>query len=118
MSKENVQLFFEQVEKDEQLQEKLKSMQTENQEKAQASIVKLGKESGYDFSAEDLQQVTEEIVASMPKNEELDDSELEAVSGGSGIIIAGFVVTALVGTAVVGIAGIATAAATHGNDGE
>lgn len=107
MSKESVKLFFEQVEKDEQLQERLIKVQTENQEKVQASIVKLGKETGCDFSREELQQVSEQVVTSIKQNGELDDEQLEAVSGGidpiSALVIGAIVVNlGVVGVAVVG----------------
>lgn len=116
MSKENVKLFFEKVEQDEQLQERLKKVQTENKAKAQASIVNIGKETGYDFSTEDLQQVAQEVVASIQQNEELDDAALEAVSGGSAIVIGAFIGTVLLGVTVVGLTGIAAGAAVHNSE--
>lgn len=82
MSRESVKLFFEKVREDEDLQGKMKELYSENQLRLQESIIKLGAESGCNFSAEDMQQLAQETAVMMQKNEELDDAQLEEVAGG------------------------------------
>ena len=83
MAKENVKKFFEEVSKNEDLQKQLKAA-TEKEEAEIAKIVsaqaeaavKVAKEAGFDFTAEEL------IAVAMPEGGQLDQSELDAVAGG------------------------------------
>ena len=75
MSIESAVAFYERVEKDTALQEKLKELGT----KENISQYVKG-ELGYDFTLEEMQKVIFE------RNPEMTDEELEAVTGGVGII--------------------------------
>ena len=72
MSMESAVAFYERLEKDVELQEKLKELGT----KENISQYVKG-ELGYDFTLEEMQKVIFE------KNPEVTDEELEAVVGGS-----------------------------------
>jgi len=75
MSIESAVAFYERVEKDTALQAKLKELNTKE------SISQYVKgELGYDFTLEEMQKVIFE------RNPEMTDEELEAVTGGVGII--------------------------------
>ena len=95
MSAESAVAFYERLEKDIELQEKLKELGTK--EKIEQHVKG---ELGYDFTLEEMQKVIFE------KNPDLTDDELEAVVGGN--INVGVVVGGLVG--IVGLAGIGVAA--------
>src|SRR5690554_5165914 len=85
MSKENLTLFIQKAQEDEPLQEKLTSLITQNaedQEKMAESMMELGLENGYKFSKEDMQQLAQENMAAAQASGELDEAQLEAVSGG------------------------------------
>ena len=91
MSIESAVAFYERVEKDAGLQEKLKELNTKE------NIARYVKEElGYEFSLEEMQKVIFE------RNPEMTDEELEAVVGGSvtllgifslGMAISGLVIT-------------------------
>ena len=95
MSVESAAAFYDRLEKDIELQEKLKLLGTKENI---ASYVK--GELDYDFTLEEMQKVIFE------KNPDLTDDELEAVVGGD--INVGVVVGGLVG--IVGLTGIGVAA--------
>lgn len=84
MSKENVKLFMEKMQTSEELQEKVKELYSKNRTSFQEGIIKLGTESGCEFSAEDLQQLAEIKAEALHQHGELDDSQLENVAGGYG----------------------------------
>jgi len=71
MSRESAVAFYERLEKDEELQETLKELNTK--ERIEEYVKK---ELQYDFSLEEMQQVIFE------KNPEITDEDLEAVVGG------------------------------------
>jgi len=75
MSMESAVAFYERVEKDVELQKKLRELGSkENVERYVKG------ELGYDFSLEEMQKVIFE------RNPEMTDEELEAMTGGVGII--------------------------------
>ncbi len=75
MSMESAVAFYERVEKDTELQKKLRELGSkENVERYVKG------ELGYDFTLEEMQKVIFE------RNPEMTDEELEAVTGGVGII--------------------------------
>lgn len=82
MSKENVKLFFEKIQTDEEMQKKLKNIYKEDSEDVQAKIVKLGTEAGYPFNEADVREVVDETNNRILQSEELDDTQLETVVGG------------------------------------
>jgi len=92
MSVEAVKGFIEKVGQDEELAEKVKEAGTDVNE-----IIRLGKENGFEFTAEDMKALHDETAKS---GEELSDEDLEKVAGG-------FVTS----TAVAVVAGLAAAAA-------
>ena len=95
MSKESAVAFYERVERDVELQEKLKDLNTKE------NIARYVKEElGYDFTLEEMQKVIFE------KNPDITDEELEAVVGGN--VNVGVVVGGLVG--IVGLTGLGVAA--------
>ncbi len=110
MSMESAVAFYERLEKDVELQEKLKELNT----KENISQYVKG-ELGYDFTLEEMQKVIFE------RNPEMTDEELEAVVGGNtydlltgvgiGLASVGIAVVASVGVAAVVIGGAAAAAA-------
>jgi predicted ribosomally synthesized peptide with nif11-like leader len=75
MSMESAEAFYERVEKDAELRKKLRELASkENVERYVKG------ELGYDFTLEEMQKVIFE------RNPEMTDEELEAVTGGVGII--------------------------------
>lgn len=117
MSKENVKLFIEKVEQDESLQEKVKGVIGENQEVMVENLINLAHKYGYDFSKEDMEQLAKEISVDLQEKGELDESQLEAVSGGVGVtavvtvvLLGGLAVT------VVGGVGFGLASRVEGNE--
>ena len=81
MSMESAVAFYERLEKDVELQEKLKELGT----KENISQYVKG-ELGYDFTLEEMQKVIFE------RNPEMTDEELEAVTGGTIMIVLVFIV--------------------------
>lgn len=105
MSTKNIELFYDEIKQNEVLQEKVSKVILEEQDKLRESITQLAEGLGYRFSKEDVKQVTDEALRTKYANGELDDSTLEAVTGGSvvGTVIffAGVgLVTAVIGTGV------------------
>lgn len=84
MSKENVKLFLEKLQGDEQLQAKLGDLVAENLESIEGRIIQLAAEQGFEFNVADMQQLANEGIPAAQENGELDESQLEAVSGGYG----------------------------------
>lgn len=82
MSKENVQLFIEKIQNDEELQKKLTNVYKKDRKILQ-TIVKFGGQVGYTFTEVDVRQVVEELNNRMVENVELDDTQLETVVGGN-----------------------------------
>ncbi len=81
MSMESAVAFYERLEKDTALQEKLKELN------AKENIEKYVKgELGYDFTAEEMQKVIFE------RNPDISEEELEAVVGGNDYLILGLVI--------------------------
>lgn len=82
MAKENVAKFYEALKSDKELQEKLKSAadafggDIENKEAFLTEVIfPTAKDSGFDVTLDELKEYK-------PENGELDDEQLEAVSGG------------------------------------
>jgi predicted ribosomally synthesized peptide with nif11-like leader len=94
MSMESAVAFYERVEKDVELQEKLKELNT----KENVSQYVKG-ELGYDFTLEEMQKVIFE------RHPEITDEELETIVGGAvitlttifglGMLVSGFLVSAV-----------------------
>jgi predicted ribosomally synthesized peptide with nif11-like leader len=84
MSQENVKAFYEVVKKDQGLQGKITQMAQTNPKEVEAMVIKLAGEKGYQFTADEVKTFAKELAATMPKNGELSDNELEAVAGGKG----------------------------------
>lgn len=81
MSTEKVELFFNKVKVDQNLQEELKKI-AEQKGNVDENLVKLCQSAGFDIKLEDVIQFMEEGVAEIKQQEELDDAQLEAVAGG------------------------------------
>lgn len=71
MSNQNVLDFFTQVEKDSALKQKVQTVSKKE------DLLKLAQESGYSFTANDIEALSEET-----KSDELNEEELETIAGG------------------------------------
>ncbi|MBW4428471.1 MAG: Nif11-like leader peptide family natural product precursor [Nostoc desertorum CM1-VF14] len=71
MSNKNVLDFFNQVEKDSELKQKVQAVSNKD------DLVKLAQESGYSFTANDMKVFVEGT-----ESDELNEEELEVVTGG------------------------------------
>ncbi len=90
---ENIKLFFEKIQADAKLQEKLKALQEKTQEETVDAVVALAKESGYEVTREDLMEYMKAAGKAVNENAELEDAELDAVAGGGyndWVIVSGF----------------------------
>lgn len=101
LMKEKMKMFYERIEQDEQLQQRLSNEMREIEVHAHDRIVSLGAERGYHFTREELEKELANRLDSFFErdNDELDDSELEAVAGGS-VILLGPLTLMVVGTVV------------------
>lgn len=106
MSMESAVAFYEKLEDDLQLQERIKGVS------GQEELAKLVKDDlGYEFTPEEMQKVVFE------RNPEMTDEELEAVVGGMvgnvdiGLVVGGATVGALVLAGTAGAAGFIAGAA-------
>lgn len=89
MSLENIKKFNEAVSTDEALMEEVKKVGTNLDE-----LIALGKKKGYDFTAEELTELSQK------KEGELSEEELDNVSGGA-VVVETVVVGEVVVTSVV-----------------
>lgn len=71
MSEQNVVKFFNQVEQESTLKQKVQAAANKEE------LLKLAQESGYSFTSEDIKAVAEKA-----ESDELNEEELEAVAGG------------------------------------
>jgi len=78
MSKANLEQFYQEVLKDQALQERFRTVA--GSDSVAALAVELGQEKGYSFTAEEVQAYLDEMNAS---DQELSDELLEAVAGGA-----------------------------------
>ena len=99
MAKENVKAFYEALSKDEAMQQAVKAKELaytgkkeDREAVAEEIVIPVAKEAGYEFTLEELREFEEGL---RPAGE-LDEDELEAVSGGLGL---GLGVTAFGGVA-------------------
>jgi predicted ribosomally synthesized peptide with nif11-like leader len=82
MSIDNVKAFFEKVQQDESLQDKLKAIREDAEkgesglEAAADEVVGIASGAGFDFTREDL------LEARQMRTDELSDEQLDTVSGG------------------------------------
>lgn len=74
MSQESVKVFYQVLEKDQELQKRVKIAENS------ADIVRIASEKGYVFTEQQLEIAMQETVT----NEELSEEQLEAVAGGDG----------------------------------
>lgn len=81
MSKANLEQFYQEVLKDQGLQERLRT--ATDRDSTAALAVELGKEKGYSFTTDEVQAHIDEWTASRPQ-QELNDEMLEAIAGGGG----------------------------------
>ena len=75
MSSEQLQLFIEKVKSDNDLAEKLKGVQSDEQ------VIAIAKELGFTITNDDLESL-------LPEEQDLTEDQLEAVAGGFGFSIA------------------------------
>ncbi len=79
---EKIGLFFEKVQTDVELQEKLRALQGKTQDEAVDTVVALALENGFEVTRDDFLRFVETAKASAAKNGELNEAELDAVAGG------------------------------------
>jgi predicted ribosomally synthesized peptide with nif11-like leader len=98
MSQEQLKGFLEAVQADVILQEKLQAIsstsgedQSVTDDEYDEAICAAAKESGFIFSAEDLNSVRTELELLESNDGELTDEQLEAVAGGGAFVAAGIV---------------------------
>jgi len=86
MSKDNVKKMFAKFEKDAGFQKKyaeiMKNHQKETENSLAEMLIEFGKKSGFDFSKNDLLAAKSEVIDKLNANAELDDNDLNQVSGG------------------------------------
>jgi len=86
MSKDNVKNMFAKFEKDADLKKKYAEIIAGHQKEAEKTLagklIELGKNSGFDFSKDDLMQARSELMDKTNANAELADNELTSVAGG------------------------------------
>lgn len=79
MSLKDAKKLYEAIEADEQLQEEIKGIKTE--EDLLEKVLKLAGQRGLEVSREDIQTLLDELAS---QSRELDEDELENVAGGGG----------------------------------
>jgi len=88
MSKDNVKNMFAKFEKDADLKKKyvelMKYHQNETEKTLSDKLIELGKNSGFDFSKDDLLAARSEFMDIINSNSELADNDLSSVTGGKG----------------------------------
>jgi|GEM_PF-660931 len=86
MSKDNVKNMFAKFEKDADLKKKyteiMKIHRKETEDALADMLIELGRNSGFDFSKNDLISVRTEFIDRMNSNSELSDADLNQVAGG------------------------------------
>jgi len=86
MSKENVKKFFSEIEKDAELKEKysdtMKAFSKESETIFEQKLMKLGKDAGFNFTADELFEAHKEIMDEAHENGELDLNDLKNAAGG------------------------------------
>lgn len=86
MSKENIKLFLEEIDKNPELKARFLEMMREYQQQVAAlltdKIIAIGKEAGFNFTAIDLDGLRDELWNQFNGNSDLNDEELAKVSGG------------------------------------
>lgn len=82
MSRENLKLFLEEVERDAELKGKINELNENHNENILNRLREIGQEEGYEFTNEDLKAFNQEVVLNMLEKGELSEDDLESVSGG------------------------------------
>ncbi len=81
---ENLKKFLSLIANDKELEAKALACNELGEEKGKQAMLELAKENGIELTAADLEKKAE------PVSGELDDNELDAVAGGSGVCICAF----------------------------
>lgn len=89
MAKENVKLFFEEVEKDAELQAKFNEITEKYNQSILNRLIEMGKEEGFEFTNEDLEAFNKEVILKILEEDELSEDALESIAGGFGVKIDG-----------------------------
>lgn len=79
MSKENVMLFFEKVNKDFQLQKQIDQLSDATEEEFIEEVINLGRKNGYEFNAEDMKKVAVEAIVSLLEKAQLSEQDYKMV---------------------------------------
>jgi predicted ribosomally synthesized peptide with nif11-like leader len=81
----NINQFFEKLQADSKLQEKLQAIQGKTQEEVMEAVIALAKENHFEVTKEDFLKATDAAKEAAPENIELDEAELDAVAGGGAV---------------------------------
>lgn len=81
MSKENVQLFFEKVKEDEELQKVVNQLFETSEREIRMGFIQLGSDLGYFFSEADLVAFQRDNII-VEREGQLNDNQLERIAGG------------------------------------
>lgn len=81
---EQVKLFLEKIQRDAKLQEELKALYWQQPEAASDALVALARVNGFEITMEDLKNYANNTKEAALKNRELNEGDLDTVSGGSG----------------------------------
>lgn len=82
MSFENAEKFYEKVQADQGLQQKIGELAKENPQGITTVIINTAKENGYEFNEAEMKAFIAEEAKKVNFSGELDDTELESVAGG------------------------------------
>jgi predicted ribosomally synthesized peptide with nif11-like leader len=82
MSVQNVERFFNKVDSDKALQERIRTIQATSDAQAIAEVVKLATDAGFPFSAEHYSAALKEEIARYHSAGELSEEALAQVAGG------------------------------------
>jgi len=110
MSKENVKMFFAELEKNSELKAKylnaIKEYQVESEKILAEKMISIASKAGFSFSNSDLNEVRSEFMDQVNGSGELKDGDLKAVAGGAvnpGMVLAS-IFTAGIACAAVSLA--------------
>ena len=103
MSKENVKKFFGDLEKNQELREKLNAVLEKAAEETSSKIVALANAGGYTFTESDLMEFNSDMIEQANSNGKLSENDLKQAAGGGPISIMGSIITLGIACAVYSI---------------
>ncbi|MEH1782273.1 MAG: Nif11-like leader peptide family natural product precursor [Nostoc sp.] len=84
MSKADLNQFFQEISNDQTLQARFQEANRANDREGAGNLAaQLGQERGYSFTVDEARAYLEELIATPSEDQELSDTQLEAVAGGA-----------------------------------